>query len=49
MVRLAKVALIVFAAYFLLTNPDGAAGFVHGALDGLKSAASSLSHFASSL
>jgi hypothetical protein len=45
--RLAGWALIAFAAYFLLTNPDGAAAFVHSLLDGLQHAASSMSSFAS--
>jgi hypothetical protein len=47
--RLIVWALVAFAAYYLFTDPAGAAGFVHGALNGLRSAASSLSHFASSL
>ena len=38
-----------FAIYFLVTNPDGAAGRVHGALGQLLHAASSLSSFASHL
>ena len=47
--RLGGWALIAFAAYFLLTNPDGAAAAVHAVLDGLQHAASSLSAFASHL
>jgi hypothetical protein len=47
--RLAGWALIGFAVYFLLTDPGGAAAFVHGALGGLRSAASSLASFVSKL
>ena len=45
--RIAGWALVAFLAYYLLTNPDGAAGVVQGILHGLGSAASSLSQFAS--
>lgn len=38
-------ALAAFAVYRLLTDPDGAAGLVHGLLDGLGSAGHSLSSF----
>jgi hypothetical protein len=41
--------LLAFAAWYLLTNPDGAAGVVLGILHGLHEAASSLSSFASHL
>jgi hypothetical protein len=41
--------LVVFCVFYLLTDPGGAAGFVHGPLDGLRSAGQSLSHFVSSL
>jgi hypothetical protein len=47
--RLAGWALIVFAVFYLLTNPGGAAGIVHGLLDGLRSAGHSLSSFVSNL
>jgi hypothetical protein len=30
--RLAQIGAVAFAIYFLVTNPDGAAGPVHGAL-----------------
>jgi hypothetical protein len=46
---LAGWALIVFAVFYLLTSPDGAAGFVHAALHGLESAARSLSSFLNGL
>jgi hypothetical protein len=41
--------IFAFAAYYLLTNPEGAAGFVHGILGWLQHAANSLSSFVSSL
>jgi len=41
--------LIVFVVWYLLSNPDGAAGFVRHVLDGLKSAGQSLAKFVSSL
>jgi hypothetical protein len=47
--RIAGWALIAFAAYFLFTNPDGAAALVHGGLGWLQHAASSLASFASHL
>ncbi len=47
MTRIIWWAVIAFAAWFLLTNPAGAAGFVHGALGGLQHAASSMSAFVS--
>jgi hypothetical protein len=47
--RLAGWALIAFAAYYLLTNPEGAAGLVLGIIDGLRQAASSMSSFAGHL
>lgn len=42
-------ALIVFGVFYLLTSPDGAAGLVHGLVDGLRSAGNSLSSFVSNL
>ena len=47
--RLAGWALVAFLAYYLLTNPDGAAGVVTGILNGLQHAAAALSQFASHL
>ena len=47
--RIITWALVVFAVYYLVTNPDGAAGFVHSALDGLRHAGDSLSRFVSKL
>lgn len=41
--------LVAFVAYYLLTNPDGAAGLVRVVLGWLQHAASSLSSFASHL
>jgi hypothetical protein len=49
MTRLAQLAAVAFAAYFLLTNPAGAAAFVHGILGWLQHAAGALSSFASHL
>ena len=47
--KIAGWALIAFAAYYLVTDPAGAAGAVLGVLHGLRSAASSLSAFARDL
>jgi hypothetical protein len=47
--RIAGWALVAFAVFYLLTSPGGAAGLVHGLLDGLRSAGHSLSSFVSSL
>ena len=47
--RLAGWVLVAFAVFYLLTNPEGAAGLVVHVLDGLGHAASSLSSFVSSL
>lgn len=41
--------LVAFAAYYLLTSPDGAAGLVRVVLGGLQHFASSLSSFVSDL
>jgi hypothetical protein len=41
--------LAVFAVWYLLTNPDGAALFGQHVLNGLRSAGDSLSKFVSSL
>jgi hypothetical protein len=41
--------LVVFAVWYLLTNPDGAATFGSHILNGLKSAGNSLSTFVSHL
>ncbi len=49
MTRIIGWALLIFAVWYLLTDPDGAAGLVHGILDGLQHAASSLSAFVSHL
>ncbi len=47
--KLAGWALTAFAIYYLCTDPAGAAAAVLGILHGLRSAASSLSSFASHL
>jgi hypothetical protein len=41
--------IVVFAVWYLLTNPDGAGTFVQHVLSGLKSAGNSLSTFVSNL
>ena len=43
--RIIGWALVAFVVFYLVTNPDGAAGFVHSTLDGLRSAGNSLSRF----
>jgi hypothetical protein len=47
--RLAGWALLAFAVFYLLTSPDGAAGFVTHAGHGLTSAAHSLASFLNNL
>ena len=39
----------LFVVFYLLTDPTGAAGFVHGALNGLHTLATSLATFVNSL
>jgi hypothetical protein len=43
--RIIGWVLVAFVVYYLVTNPDGAAGFVHSVLDGLRHAGESLSRF----
>ncbi|HUC24661.1 MAG TPA: hypothetical protein VMA73_18280 [Streptosporangiaceae bacterium] len=43
--RIIGWALVAFVVFYLVTNPDGAAGFVHSILDGLRNAGNSLSRF----
>jgi hypothetical protein len=40
---------VIFAVYYLATNPHGAAGFVRGVFHGLQYAGNSLSSFLSDL
>jgi len=42
-------AIVLFIVYYLVSNPSGAAGVVHHAFNGLRSAGNSLSRFVSSL
>jgi hypothetical protein len=42
-------ALVVFAVFYLLTDPNGAAAFVSHGLNGLRQAGHSLSTFVSKL
>jgi hypothetical protein len=49
MSKLAKWAIIAFLAFYLFTNPGGAAGTAHHLLNGLHEAAASLSTFVSNL
>jgi len=43
--RIIGWALVAFVVFYLVTNPDGAAGVVHSILDGLRNAGNSLSRF----
>ncbi|HUB39882.1 MAG TPA: hypothetical protein VMA72_13595 [Streptosporangiaceae bacterium] len=47
--RIIGWALLAFVIYYLVTSPDGAAGFVHSALDGLRHAGDSLAKFVNQL
>jgi hypothetical protein len=47
--RIADWAVVLFGLFYLLADPGGVAGLVHGLLDGLRPAGQSLSHFVSSL
>ena len=47
--RIIGWALAAFVVYYLVTNPDGAAGFVHSALEVLRHAGDDLSRFVSKL
>jgi len=47
--KLAGWLAAAFAIYYLVTDPDGAAGVVLGILGALRDAAASLSQFASHL
>lgn len=49
MSKLVKWAVVLFIAFYLFTNPGGAAGTAHHLLNGLHEAAASLSTFVSSL
>ncbi len=42
-------AIVVFIVYYLVSDPHGAAGTLHGALTGLRSAGNGLSKFVSAL
>ncbi|HEY1641667.1 MAG TPA: hypothetical protein VGG35_13320 [Streptosporangiaceae bacterium] len=42
-------AIVLFIVYYLISHPNGAAGVVHHAFNGLRSAGQSLSKFVSSL
>jgi hypothetical protein len=47
--KIATWAVIIFIAYYLFTQPTGAAGFVHNVLNLLKQAGSSIATFLNSL
>jgi hypothetical protein len=47
--KIAGWAIVIFAGFYLLSDPAGAAGAVHGALNGLHSAGTSLAAFVNSL
>ena len=42
-------AIVIFIAFYLLTQPAGAANVIHGLLDGLKNVGNSLATFVNSL
>ena len=41
--------IVIFLAYYLVTQPTGAGHFIHSILNGLKSAGSSLATFLNSI
>jgi hypothetical protein len=47
--RIIGWALVAFIVYYLVTNPEGAAGLVHSILDGLRHAGDSLARFINQL
>jgi hypothetical protein len=47
--RIIKWALLIFVVFYLVTDPTGAAGLVHGAIDGLRTLGTSLATFVNSL
>ena len=49
MTKLAGWAVIAFIVYYVLSDPGGAAGTVHGLLGDLKGAGNSLASFANHL
>ena len=42
-------AVVLFVVFYVATQPDGAAAFVHHAYNGLHSAANSMARFVNSL
>jgi hypothetical protein len=49
MSKLVKWGLIAFVIFYIANDPTGAAGFAHSLLNGLHTAATSMSTFVSSL
>lgn len=47
--RIITWTVVIFAAYYLITDPSGASHAVHSALHGLRSWGASLSRFVSGL
>jgi hypothetical protein len=47
--RLIGWALLAFVVYYLVTSPEGAAGFIHSSLDVLRNAGDSLARFVNKL
>jgi len=47
--KIIRWALLLFVVFYLVTDPTGAAGLVHGAIDGLRAVATSLASFVNSL
>ncbi|WP_344968123.1 hypothetical protein [Salinactinospora qingdaonensis] len=44
-----KIALVAFVAFYLLTQPESAAGVIDAGMGGIMSAADSLSRFVNAL
>jgi len=49
MIRILSWLLVIFAIWYLLTNPDGAAGFVRDVFGWLQHVGASLSSFVDNL
>jgi len=47
--KVIRWAIILFVVFYLVTDPTGAAGLVHGVIDGLRSVATSMTTFVNSL
>jgi hypothetical protein len=47
--KIVRWGLLIFVVFYVVTEPAGAAGLVHGAIDGLHTVATSLATFVNSL